>query len=150
MTKVLYKTKMKLMNETYILSLVGRIHRQGNRFIESELRERNIKDIAPSHGDILFRLYQQESLTMHELSKLIDRDKSTVTVLVDKMVKKGYIRKEKDLKDTRIYRLTLTEKGYDLRKVFEEISDSLIDKIYSKFAIEEKKQIIELLRKIEF
>ncbi|WP_338543761.1 MarR family winged helix-turn-helix transcriptional regulator [Paenibacillus tundrae] len=138
------------MNENVILSLVGRIHRHGNRFIESELRKRSINDIAPSHGDILFRLYQQDSLTMQELSKLIDRDKSTVTVLVDKLVKRGYIHKEKDLKDTRIYRLSLTAKGHDLREEFEEISHHLIEKIYEKFSLDEKKTMMSLLQKIEF
>ncbi|MDQ0171563.1 MarR family transcriptional regulator [Paenibacillus tundrae] len=53
---------------------------------------------------MLLWINQSDSLTMQELSKLIDRDKSIVTVLVDKLVKIGYIHKEKDLKDTRIYR----------------------------------------------
>ncbi|MCG7376426.1 MarR family transcriptional regulator [Paenibacillus sp. ACRSA] len=87
---------------------------------------------------------------MQELSKLIDRDKSTVTVLVDKLVKRGYIHKEKDLKDTRIYRLSLTAKGHDLREEFEEISHHLIKKIYEKFSLDEKKTVISLLQKIEF
>ena len=117
---------MWCMNETYILSLIARIQRHGNRFIESELRKRDIRDIAPSHGDILFQLYQHDSLTMQALSKKIDRDKSTVTVLVDKLVKRGYVEKSRDSHDARVFRLILTDQGRNLRAIFEEISDDLI------------------------
>ena len=137
------------MNETYILSLIGSIYRHGNRFIESELRKRDIRDIAPSHGDILFQLFQHESLTMQELSKKIDRDKSTVTVLVDKLVKRGYVEKQKDFQDARIYRLSLTEQGRNLRAIFEEISDCLLAEVYKNFSSEEKRQIMQLLQKIQ-
>jgi DNA-binding MarR family transcriptional regulator len=137
------------MNETYILSLIAGIHRHGNRFIENELKNREIKEIATSHGDILFQLYKHESLTMHELSKAIDRDKSTVTVLVNKLVNLGYVKKEKDLKDARIYRLSVTEQGKELRESFEQISKSLLGEIYKNFTNEEKQQIMALLQKIQ-
>ncbi|MGB8955775.1 MAG: MarR family transcriptional regulator, partial [Tumebacillaceae bacterium] len=101
------------------------------------------------HGDILFQLYQHDSLTMQELSKKIDRDKSTVTVLVDKLVKRGYVEKGKDRQDARVFRLTLTDQGRSLRAIFEEISDSLIAEIYKNFTSEEKQQIMQLLQKIQ-
>jgi DNA-binding MarR family transcriptional regulator len=136
------------MNESYIMSLVGRIHRQGNRFIESELRDRGIEGIAPSHGDILFQLYHHDSLTMHELSRAIDRDKSTVTVLVNKLVKLGYIKKEQDVQDARVYRLSVTEHGKALRPIFEQTSERLLMEIYRDFTADEKQRIVALLNKI--
>lgn len=136
------------MNESYILSLISRIRRQANKFIENELRNRQVAGIAPSHGDILFYLYKYQTLTMHQLSKLIDRDKSTVTVLIYKLVKLGYVIKEQDTQDARVYRLSLTEKGRELQPIFEEISERLLTAIYSDFTPEEKKQILLLLQKI--
>jgi DNA-binding MarR family transcriptional regulator len=137
------------MNESYILSLIGRIHRQGNRFIESELRNRGIEGIAPSHGDILFQLYNHDSLTMQELSRAIDRDKSTVTVLVNKLLKLGYIHKEQDAQDARVYRLSVTEQGKSLRPIFEDISERLLEETYKDFTTTEKQQIMALLQKIK-
>ena len=136
------------MNESAILSLISRLRRQANRFIENELRERQIEGIAPSHGDILVQLYQQPSVTMQELSKLIDRDKSTVTVLVEKLVKHGYVCKKKDAEDGRIYRLSVTAKGRTLQPAFKEISERLIATVYRDFTAVEKKQLCSLLRKI--
>lgn len=136
------------MNDSYILSLISRIRRRANKFIENELRNRQVAGIAPSHGDILFCLYNYQTLTMHQLSKLIDRDKSTVTVLIYKLVKLGYVNKEQDTQDARVYRLSLTEKGRALQPIFEEISERLLTAIYSDFTPEEKKQILLLLQKI--
>lgn len=137
------------MNESYILTLLSRVHRQANKFIEKELKDRQIGGLAPSHGDILFQLYRHPSITMHQLSKLIDRDKSTVTVLVEKLVKLGYIYKEQDPQDSRIYRLAATEKGQELRPVFEEISERMLGAIYKDFLPEEKTVLLNLLQKIK-
>jgi DNA-binding MarR family transcriptional regulator len=136
------------MSESDILSMVSRIHRHGNKFIETELENRGIQGIAPSHGDILFQLYTHQSLTMHELSKRVDRDKSTVTVLVGKLVKFGYVKKVQDPLDARIYRVSMTPKGEALRPVFEEISMLLLSAIYTDFSADEKAQLIGLLKKI--
>ena len=98
----------------------------------------------------MFQLYRHDSLTMQELSKAIDRDKSTVTVLVNKLLDLGYIKKEKDVLDARISRISVTEQGRALRKEFEEISERLLEKIYKNFEPQEKSKIIELLQKIQF
>jgi DNA-binding MarR family transcriptional regulator len=137
------------MNEKYIISIIGRINRQANKFIENELKKNAIGGIAPSHGDILFRLYQNESLTMQQLARLIDRDKSTVTVLVEKLVKYGYVNKRLDVHDARVYNLSITQKGKELRPIFEEISEKLLAKVYSELAPEEKTLIFQLLQKIK-
>lgn len=137
------------MDERYIITLIGHIHRQANKFIENELRESESGGIAPSHGDILFQLYKNESLTMQQLAKLIDRDKSTVTVLVNKLVELGYINKTLDVHDARIYNLSVTQKGRELRPLFEAISNRLLTKVYSEFTLEEKTVILQLLQKIK-
>lgn len=148
LTMVLYQIKMMIMNEQYIISIIGRIHRQANKFIENELKQNNVEGIATSHGDILFQLYKTESLTMQQIAKLIDRDKSTVTVLVEKLVKYGYVTKTADANDARVYNLAVTEKGRELRPIFERISQHLMEKVYGEFTPEEKKLVFQLLQKI--
>ena len=137
------------MNEKNILAVIGRIHRRGNKFIERELKKHNIHGIAPSHGDILFQLFAREALTMNELSCGIDKDKSTITALVDKLVRLEYVKREQDQKDGRIFRLSLTPKGRELQPVFEAVSESLLAAVYEQFAPEEKQQLMGLLAKIK-
>ena len=138
------------MDAKHIISLISFIHREADKFLENQLRKHNITGIAPSHGDILFNLYKYESLTMQQLAKLIDRDKSTVTVLVNKLVELGYISKTPDSQDARVYNISLTAKGNELRPVFAEISEGLLAKVYADFRPEEQTQLLKLLQKIKF
>lgn len=86
---------------------------------------------------------------MNQLSASIDKDKSTITALVDKLVRLEYVKKEQDQKDGRIFRLSLTEKGRALQPIFEAVSESLLEAVYEQFKPEEKQQLIGLLGKIK-
>ncbi|MEK8211734.1 MarR family winged helix-turn-helix transcriptional regulator [Paenibacillus sp. FSL L8-0463] len=137
------------MNGNNVLAVIGRIHRRGNKFIERELKKHNLQGIAPSHGDILYQLFVQEYITMHQLSCYIDKDKSTITALVDKLVRMEYVQREQDQRDGRIFRLSLTAKGRELQPIFEAVSESLLAAVYEDFAQEEKQLLLGLLEKIK-
>ena len=66
------------------------------RFIEGQLGRSAINDLIPTHGNVLTALYESDNkLTMKEIARIIGKDKSTVTPLVNKLVQLGYINKEK-------------------------------------------------------
>ena len=69
-----------------IVSLISRIREKANRYIESELSARGLSGLKPIHGDLLLALFRHEEPTMKELTELVDRRKSTVTTLVEKLV----------------------------------------------------------------
>jgi DNA-binding MarR family transcriptional regulator len=137
------------MDETKVLAAIGRIHRRGNKYIERELKKHNIHGITPSHGGILYELFAQEFITMNQLSYSVDKDKSTITALVDKLVRLEYVNREQDQLDGRVFRLSLTEKGRELQPVFEAVSASLLAAVYEEFTPEEKQQLLGLLEKIK-
>lgn len=98
---------------------------QANRFIAGKLKERGLDGIAPSHGDILMRLFACGEQPMQELARAIGRDPSTVTALVKKLAAAGYVRTEKGEQDRRATIVSLTEKGRGLRGEFEAVSAAL-------------------------
>lgn len=53
-------------------------------------------------------------LAMAEIADKIGRGKSTVTALIDKLVRLGNVTKERDSVDTRVVFVTLTPRGKDL------------------------------------
>ncbi len=113
------------------------------------MKKAGIEGLAPSHGDILFRLYRTDALKMNQIAELIDRDKSTVTVLVNKLVRLGFVEKQQDWEDSRVYHIKLTEKGRALEPIYRDISERLIDHIYQHFTEEEQLMLMRLLQKIE-
>jgi DNA-binding MarR family transcriptional regulator len=137
------------MKTRNVISQISRIRQKVNAFIVSEISKKGVDGIVVSHGDILYALFQKEKLTMAEIAERISRDKSTVTALVDKLVKLGYVTKERDTKDTRVTYVALTDKGHELEPAFEAISQELLDLFYKDVTEEEKEELIRILDKIE-
>ncbi len=136
------------MREQDIISVLSKIRMQANKFIIGKMADYGVYELAPSHGDIIFTLLNTEKITMKDLANSIKKDKSTVTVLVEKLVRLGYIRKERDAADNRITYLSLTEKGKDLKPMFEDISESLFKTVYHNIQKEEQEALMQSLEKI--
>jgi DNA-binding MarR family transcriptional regulator len=134
------------MSRGNAIALVSRIREKANRLIVSELMDHGIRGIVPSHGDILNVLFREERCTMNELAKKIHRTKPNVTVLIDKLVEYGYVKKEKSTTDNRVTYITLTDKGESLRPVFLSISTKLNKIVYGKISAEEANALEAMLQ----
>ncbi len=86
---------------------------------------------------------------MKDIARLIDRGKSTVTVLVNKLEKLNLVKRVSGSDDKRFYLITLTEEGMSLQPHLKEISDKLLSRIYSDMSELEKEILNKLLEKIE-
>ncbi len=131
-----------------ILSLISKIHEKGNRFIIEELKNNGAEGLVPSHGDILVCLYKNSKMTMKDIANCIHRTKPTVTVLVDKLEKLGYLKREASNEDNRSTNIVLTQKGEDFQTTFEKISKNLNEMLYKNLSPEESELMEKLLRKV--
>lgn len=131
-----------------ILSLISKIHEKGNRFIIEELKNNGAEGLVPSHGDILVCLYKNSKMTMKDIANRIHRTKPTVTVLVDKLEKLGYLKREVSNEDSRCTYIVLTQKGEDFQTTFEKISKNLNEMLYKNLSPEESELMEKLLRKV--
>ena len=131
-----------------MLSLVSKIHEKGNRYIIEELKNNGAEGLVPSHGDILVCLYRSGKMTMKDIANCIHRTKPTVTVLVDKLEKLGYLKREASDEDSRSTNIVLTQKGKDFQATFEKISEELNEMLYKNLSPEESELIEKLLRKV--
>ncbi len=128
-----------------IIYLIARIREKANRFIATELAKRNMAGLKPVHGDVLFILHTHGSMSMKEIAERVDRKKSTVTTLVDKLVNEGFAEKNVDETDNRYFIISLTEKGRNLKNDLIEISDQLISTVYKDMPVEERQQLVNCL-----
>jgi len=136
------------MNTKDIISLISKIREQVNLLIVSEMSEHGIDGIVTSHGDIIYALFKNSKLTMAEIAEKIVKDKSTVTALVNKLVRLGYVIKERDTQDARVVYVSLTDKGKQLKPIFEIVSGAVLDVFYSGISENEKEELIRILNKI--
>ena len=85
---------------------------------------------------------------MKDIANCIHRTKPTVTVLIDKLEKLGYLKREASDEDSRSTNIVLTQKGEDFKVIFEKISKELNKMLYKNLSSEESELIEKLLRKV--
>ena len=131
------------------ISMLSHIHSLAADFVISRLGERGLPDFASSHGNILFQLSRNAKMTMGDLARAINRDKSTTTVLVRKLEGAGLVRMEADEADKRSRILSLTEEGAKYTQAMGEISAELLGTFYKGFSEEEKAVFAGYLERIK-
>lgn len=138
-------------NTNAIIATIASIHNSSNKLIVEELKKHNLEGLAPSHGDILVHLYEHEDgVPMNKITASINKDKSTVTALVNKLEKLELLEKFKNENDSRSTMVKLTKKGLDTKPiVMENISKKLLDITYENFTKKEKELVCKLLEKIK-
>ncbi len=89
-----------------------------------------------------------KKMTMKDIAQKINRTKPTVTALINKLEKLGYLKREVSSQDNRYTNIVLTKKGENFKPVFEKISKDLNEMLYKNLSAEEADILEELLRKI--
>lgn len=140
-----------MKNSNAIISTIAKIHNNANKLIIEELKKHNLDGLAPSHGDILVLLYEkEEGVPMNKISASINKDKSTITALINKLLKMELIEKIKCEKDSRSSIIKLSKKGLKTKPIIKDtISTKLLDITYKGFSEKEKELVVNLLERIK-
>ena len=130
------------------ISLVSHIHSAAADFLRVRLNQHGLPNLSSSHGFILFLLSKEEKLTMSQVAKRINRDKSTATALVQKLKNSGLVETLANKDDGRSKFIMLTAKGREYNKITAKLSTELIEKFYKNFTQDERRQVYILLSRI--
>ena len=131
------------------ISQVSQIHSLTADFLKKRLAQNGFDDFASSHGNILFQLSINKTITMKELAAKINRDKSTTTVLVRKLEQDGLVSVTPSPDDRRNKILSLTQKGNEYNALMKKLSKELVSKFYKGFSKEEIEQFSQFLERIK-
>jgi DNA-binding MarR family transcriptional regulator len=110
--------------------LMAKIRQVGGRIVERLLKQYNI-EINSAQGRIMFALWQQDGIAINELAKKTQLKKSTLTSMLDRLEKMGYIKRIRSKKDRRKILIKRTEKDKVLESKYVEISEEMT-RIYCK------------------
>jgi len=107
-------------------------------------------DMKFSKTEIFSILYldKRKEITMTELVEYINVPMSTATGIVDRLVKKGYIARERSETDRRIVVLRLTEEGSRLIENLKDLIYKYLDMILADLTDEEKQFLARIALKI--
>lgn len=131
-----------------VVSLISRIHSLSQDFLRHRMTDAGLPELVSSHGFLLFCLSQTERMTLGELARRINRDKSTTTVLVRKLETAALVATERDAADSRKKYVRLTAKGTEYKAVTARLSDELLRTSYRGFSAAEQSELLRLLMKL--
>ncbi|WP_417451705.1 MarR family winged helix-turn-helix transcriptional regulator [Kordiimonas sp.] len=103
-----------------ILSLVERLHRRLLDVLKNHLEHIGRNDLNPVQALLLHNIGEHE-MTAGELKTRGYYQGSNVSYNLKKLVEMGYLRHERSDYDRRAVRISLTDEGYAIRKVIDEL-----------------------------
>ena len=113
--------------------LMAKIRQVGGRISERILKKHNV-EINSAQGRIMFALWQKDSVSINELAKKTQLKKSTLTSMLDRLERMGYIRRQRSKKDRRKILIKRTEKDRTMEKKYVEVSEEMTRLFYKGFS----------------
>jgi len=133
---------------THITKLISVLHRHIQSHYQKEF---NKIGIGVNRGQFLFILYicDNEGASQYEISKEFRMNKSTVTRVISQLEKDGFVLKEINKTDKRIYNIFPTEKAKEVYPKILKVLDNWQIIISNGLSLEEKEQVINIMTKIK-
>ena len=97
---------------------------------------------------ILEYLREKKVSNMGEIASVLQLTMGRATGIVDDMIKRKFIKRERDVDDRRIVKVCLLSKGEEIAKKIQVEREESIDSMFSVLTDEEKKIYCALLTKI--
>lgn len=128
---------------------VNRAHYILQHVIEKELALEGLKGVKGTHCMLMMTLYgQRGGMTMQELAQEIDRSKSTVTQVVEVLIRKGWVRKSPNPKDRRYHKIEVAEEGLKVQPVLDRIFERLTTRMFHGFVQYEREELMFNLERV--
>ncbi|HPD00745.1 MAG TPA: MarR family transcriptional regulator [Acetivibrio sp.] len=107
-------------------------------------------DLSFSKSEIFVILVvdRQGEITMSKIADYINSPMSTATGIVDRLVKKGYLKRERSESDRRVVAIKLTDEGKSLIDEFKKTAFKYIKLIYDSLTDEERVLVMKIFTRI--
>ena len=120
--------------------LISKIKQISGRIFDKKLKRYGIGDLNTAQGRIIFSLWQHDNMPITELARQTALGKTTLTSMLDRLERSGYIVRKVDAKDKRKTLVALTEKSKSLEVRHEAVSKEMTSLFYDGLS---EKQIDE-------
>lgn len=108
-------------------------------------KENNLS-LVQLHG--LLYIYENKGCSLKELAEKFSITNPSANDLVEKLVNLKLVKRENDKEDRRLIHIYLTNKGENLVKKIMKEKNNCFSMLIKKLSVEEKKQLLTILKKI--
>lgn len=114
---------------------------ESKKFFSKALEDLTVIEI----NTILVIGHGSENKKMSEIANTLGVTFGTPTVTIDRLIKKGYVIRQRDQEDRRQVFISLSESGVSVFGSIVQLRNKLAEKIFGILDIEERKSLIEIL-----
>lgn len=129
---------------TVELHLTGYRLRQ---YIAQMLRQEDVP-LTPEQFMLIDLLWNLGEMTQQQLADQLQKDKNSVTQLVDAIERKGFVERRRNPDDRRSNTLVLTEKAQNLKMYAKRKGIQILDRMLDGISEEEQRAFLATLRKL--
>jgi len=120
-----------------------------NLVLRCEARVFAGKGLTPQKHAILMAIkYIEDPVTPTEVAHWLDRSTNSISLIIDRMVKNGLVKRIRNLKDRRSVRLSITEKGNELLSQTKTSGWELIEHMLSPLSEDELLLLDDMLQRV--
>ena len=116
---------------------------------EKSIRQGYFSNLSIAEMHTLDAIGPYEARTMTETANSLGITTGTLTVSIDRLVRKGYVTRKRDENDRRIVRISLTREGKIASRMHGKFHGVLARHILEPYSEEEKKLLLKLVNDID-
>lgn len=128
--------------------LISQIHQISQRIWNSILKNYHLQDLSGARGRIIFSLWNTDNIPIKELVKKTSLDKATLTGIIDRLERDGFIIRSHNPQDKREIIISRTGKDEIFKTKIPAASDEQNALFYKDFSQEEIFTFEKMLKKI--
>lgn len=117
------------------------------QFIAAKLRQKEVP-LTPEQFLLIDLLWNHGSMSQQQLADQMQKDKNSVTQLVDAIERKGFVVRQQNAKDRRSNILVLTDKAIELRDEAKQKGISILDEMLQGISEQELRTFLSTLHKL--
>jgi len=104
--------------------------------------------LTPFHWVVLCCLWQEDGLATSSIGERLQQVGGTLTGVLDRMEERGLVRRERDSRDRRIWRIWLTDAGKELEEVLPPIATGIREQAMAGMSPAEQELFSTLIDKV--
>ncbi len=129
-------------------TLLSQVHQVCGRVWNKILRENDMADLEGARGRVIFALWGKDGVPIKTLCEKTSLDKSTLTGIIDRLERDGYIERKPSETDKRSTLILLTGKEQEFANHVHKVSDQMNEIFYKGFTDGEITQFESMLERI--
>lgn len=138
------------MNEklVQINKMLVEVYDDVNHIEEYSIKKGAFSDLSITEIHTIEAIGLYGSKTMSEIATRLEITMGTLTIAVDKLIKKGYLERSRSESDRRIVNITLTNRGKLAYRIHEKFHLDMVQAVILDFTAEEEEILLNALGKL--